>query len=182
MNKYVPRVATQHNKVSNISDACSDMTDYDAIEFFRRHDGANSEQVYRKRCWIHTHPKYQAYMSHVDIYQMYHCFVHCKFSFCMVIFPRSKGLKVLAVRLTKTGTEEIKRYIDEANCLGVDPKGYAEDKINASSTKFYYQVPLLVIDTDECVVVDYREKDQVEYRLKRCAHRISEDFEDFSWL
>ena len=101
----------------------------------------------------------------------------------MVISPRAKGLKVLAVRLTKAGTEEIKRYIDEANCLGVDPKGYAEDKINASSTKFYYQVPLLVLDTDEYVVVDYREKNQVEYRLKRYAHRLSqEDYEDFNWL
>ena len=76
---------------------------------------------------------------------------------------------MLAVRLTNAGTQEIKKYIDEAHDLGVDERSYVLERIQASTTKFYYQVPFIATDTDECVVVDYRQKDQVENRLKDFA-------------
>jgi len=60
----------------------------------------------------------------------------------MVISPRADELKVLAVRLTEAGTKEITQYVEEFRKKNQgNEEEYVKSQINASSTKFYYQVP-----------------------------------------
>ena len=107
--KYLA-IFPQNNAKSSVSDVPSDVTDWDAVSRFQAHDQTTSADGYLQRCWIYTHPSYPAFMSSVDIYQMYRCETSGPaFSFSMVISPRIKGLKVLVVRLTEAGKREIAR-------------------------------------------------------------------------
>lgn len=102
----------------------------------------------------------------------------------MVISPRADELKVLAVRLTEAGTKEITQYVEEFRKKNVDTENqgneeeYVKSQINASSTKFYYQVPFS-LSQDQCVVIDLREKEQVLQRLKEF---VAAGKSDYFWL
>ena len=163
----------QINDVCSVSDGPgSDLSAMNAIIQFQAQDKNTRLDDYSQRVWIHTHARHQAFMSHVDIYQMYRLEASGpSFSFSMVISPRFDGLKVLAVRLTEAGTKEIGRYITEYQTLEIKTeteKQYVEERINGSSTKFYYQVPF-ILSQDPSSVADFRETQDVLRNLRNCV-------------
>ena len=177
--KYLA-IFPQINKVNTVEDVPSELTGFDAITEFQGHDHDTTSD-YFQRCWIHTHARHRPYMSHLDIYQMYRCEESGPaFSFGMVISPRIEGLKVLAVRLTKAGREEIQRYVKEFQ--EKKPSGteavFVQERINISPTKFYYQVPF-TLSQDSSFVADYRNKQDSLNCLKKC---ISGTNADYYWL
>jgi len=115
----------QINGTSSVSeDDSSEYTEYDAIMHFQNED-KNDSGEYFQRCWIHTHPRHRAFMSPVDIYQMYRCETSgTTYSFSMVISPRIEGLNVLVVRLTEDG---MKVKVKKTN------RGRSKGKQHASS-------------------------------------------------
>ncbi len=60
----------QYNEPDSVSDAPSTFYETDAVIKFQQHD-ETTDPGYFQRCWIHTHLRHRAYMSHLDIYQMY---------------------------------------------------------------------------------------------------------------
>ena len=200
--KYLA-ILPQINKKDTVYDdpsMPSDLSMLDAYEFFQAHYPSSTGEDYCARCWIHIHSRHQAYMSHINIYQMF-MLEKGNYSFSLVISPRYDGLKMLAVRLTEAGRREIQAYTDEVVARNKEIEGrnkerkergepdealeklenaanYVQGRIDASSTKFYYQVPLSLSD-DPCVVVDFRDKEQVVKRLKTCVARKEYDYH---WL
>ena len=173
----------QYNEPDNVTDAPSQFSGINAIFKFQEHDGTPDPE-YSERCWIHTHARHRAYMSHLDIYQMFGLEQSGPaFSFSLVLSPRCNGLQALAVRLTEAGRKEVEQYRNEAKTISAaaateDKSAFERqhvlDRINGSPTKFYYQVPITLSD-DPCVVVDFRSKEEVERSLKKSVVDCSAD-------
>ena len=183
MIKYLA-LFPQQNEISSVSDLPSGITDSEAYQKFRSVDPSTGDKEFFPRCWIHTHACYQAYMSHVDIFQMFYCIEVQGMSFCMVISPRIQGLKVLGVRLTENGTNEIRGYMEQCMQNMSELRtleavaAIVQEKIDASPTKFFYQVPFHVA-ADPCIVADFRNKrESVDYLFNSAVEKKAE----MSWL
>ena len=103
---------------SKVDDAPLNLTDVEAAKLYQEHDG-NPDATHVERCQIHTHPAFRAYMSKVNIYQMYRMEKSGPlFSFSMVFSPRCDGgLKVLGVRLTQAGIKEKDKFHKQSQGL-----------------------------------------------------------------
>jgi len=98
----------------------------------------------------------------------------------IVISPRIEGLKPLACRLTKVGTDTVEDFIEEfrENYPGgtyEQQREYVLEAINVLHRKFYYQVPFRLSD-DPCFVVDFRQKEQVINQLQDLVVSTKMDF------
>ena len=121
-------------------------------------------------------------MSQVDIHHMYSDEKSDPvFSFSMVISPWTEDLKVLAVRLTEAGRQEIDGYVEQCNQMddherpeNIGLEDYTEETINVSPTKYYYHVPLILCE-DPSFVADLRNNEAVIDRLKKCVGDCEED-------
>ena len=93
------------------------------------------------RCWIHTHPRFSAFMSTTDILQLHH-------NACLgiVLSPRGKGVKALVVALTDFGFHIVEALIKRADML--------KEHIYQYPGAIYYQIPFEVV-ADACTVLTY---------------------------
>jgi len=154
----------QVNKVSSVSSRDDGPTEFDAIQRFCEMDPHDGRGLYCTRCWIHTHPRFKAFMSSTDICQLFGCACQNRHSFGIVISPRRDGLKMLCVHLTKAGFEEMKKFYMEASCFQVSPAEYVKRRIHESTTKFYCQIPFVTSD-QPCHVVDLRTSEEIIHQL-----------------
>jgi len=104
----------QINTVSQVTDREGGRTEYDAVQYFAEHCG-KQEDEFRLRCWIHTHPAYKAFMSGLDLCQMYYLRCQNPDSFAIVLSPRKKGVKALCVHLTDAGFAKLNTYWQMTN-------------------------------------------------------------------
>jgi len=93
-------ILPQVNKVSTVYDApYSVVSGQDIRTALAKKDSEREltvdPQKYKVRCWIHTHPRFNAFMSSLDIHQLYANATYLSASFGIVISPRIKGLKLL---------------------------------------------------------------------------------------
>jgi len=79
----------QHNRVSSVEDRAGDITELNAVEAFAAGDHRPGDG-YIQRCWIHTHPRFKAFMSSIDIFQMFLNTKTNPSSFGVVISPRDQ--------------------------------------------------------------------------------------------
>ena len=142
-------------------------TEIDAFDRFRSLVPPNSDDTYVTRCWIHTHSRPKAFMSAVDLCQLYNLTFSNPDSFGIVISPREEGIKVLCVRLTEEGRNRIGVFYSEAQEKHVaNVTAYVEHQIRTSfHTKFYCQISFKVTK-DDCYTVDLRTKDEVVGQLQ----------------
>jgi len=94
-------------------------TELDAFDLFRSLVPPNSQGFYASRCWIHTHPRPKAFMSSVDLVQLYNLMLFNPDSFGIVISPRQEGIKMLCVHLTEEGKNQIATFYSEARRMNV---------------------------------------------------------------
>ncbi len=142
------------------------VSEFDAVERFAAQEPGKDMNSFVLRCWIHTHPRYKAYMSSKDIIQLYNNARMGNLSFGIVIAPKVKGLKALCVRLTNDGYEKVERILEES--ASVEPERrevFLSSAICNSSTSFYCQVPFTVSD-QPCQVVDLRSTKEVCDQLR----------------
>ena len=179
----------QKNEVNNVTEVFRDArgrplpTAAEAVEEFRQLDPKpvldeepedGSCAMYGgfiQRCWIHTHPKHLAYMSPTDILQLFSLHQQNPNSFGIVISPRGKGPKVLCVRLTREGRNEIQALFHEEGARGlnlIDAAAAVHLKIAVSDKVFYRQIPFQLshAQEDSTLVVDLRGEDEVLGQLK----------------
>jgi len=127
----------QINGTDAVRDVESELTSLDACQKFQELDGLGDGEDYVMRCWIHTHPRHKAFMSHLDIIQLHSLQSLDRNAFGIVLSPRmDASLKALCVRLTEDGFNAIKDCQNSEHIL--------EGLVQNSGTKFYYQVPFVV--------------------------------------
>ncbi len=63
----------QINRVGSVSSRDDGPTEFDAIQRFCEMDPHDGSRLFCARCWIHTHPRFKAFMSSTDICQLYGC-------------------------------------------------------------------------------------------------------------
>ena len=117
---------------------------------------------YILRCWIITHPTTDVLLTDREIIQLYRLTCENKDCFCVVISPRKKGVKMVCVKLTKEGLNEI-RKLERKNAKG--PKSDQNSKlfslecaVSASDVALYCQIPCR-FGKYQCVCCDLRGKD-----------------------
>ena len=126
-----------------------------------------TEGVYKMCCWIITHPTSKPFLTNDEIIQLYHYTSQNKDCFCIIISPRSSGVKMLCVKLTDEGYDEIKRLEDHITCNAVSTMKVNPDlkyAMSHSSVKFYYHIPCKMSD-DLCIYCDLRDTAQVLQQL-----------------
>ena len=73
-----------------------------------------------------------------EIIQLYHYTSQNKVYFCIIISPRSSGVKMLCVKLTDEGYNEIKRLEDHVKCNVVSTMKVNPDLEHAMSHSSEY--------------------------------------------
>ena len=147
----------QINKVSTVEDGDNSLAALNALQMMEKQDPAHAGE-FKMRCWIHTHPRFKAYMSSLDLYTLHTLTRQNPNFFGIVLSPRGIGLKALIVCLTREGIEEINRFKRDNS---------EEDVISLihdSSTKLYCQVPFNVLP-EPCHVFDLRSEEEVTSQL-----------------
>jgi len=128
-------------------------------------DGCTPDRL-RLRCWVHTHPDHEAYMSALDLIQLFWLRKNSKGAyddtFGIVLSPRRSGVKALCVHLTDQGFQVMERYLQIAGRESF--KDYASARIENSSQEFYCQIPFQITDVPASVV-DYRTTQEVVGQL-----------------
>ena len=128
-----------------------DISEYNAIQKFNEKEPENDENRYYLRCWIHKHPRFKAYMSSTDLFQLYLVTKTNKRAFGIVISPRDEGPKALCVRLTKSGFKTMEKLFSDAEKEKVNAFEYVTSHIHGLSD-LYCQFDFRVTD-DPCTVV-----------------------------
>ena len=93
----------QVNGVDYVDTREGEATEYDAMEQLKKLSTQRGDGEFHQRCWIHTHPRCEAFMSAKDLYQLYVLTQQDRLAFGIVVSPRMKGVKALCVRLTPEG-------------------------------------------------------------------------------
>jgi len=165
----------QENHVDSVTNREGGVTEFDAIKLFKPPEGSTDENDFVIRCWIHTHPHFKAFMSAVDIHQLYANACVNPNSFGIVISPKLEGLKALCVRLTRDGMDELKRlYLEAESRSPSSPDKYVISNIHRTTKKLYYQIPFTVT-YDQSQVVDLRTADDVVTQLQSYISRGNAD-------
>jgi len=167
--KYIA-LLPQRNRVSSVEDSLGEVTELDAVNQFSLQDQLPSTDGYIQRCWIHTHPRFKAFMSSVDIFQLFMNARTNPRSFGIVFSPRGYGVKALCVHITKTGLSELERFYNQALALQrerreLNVKEYVLKEIHSSDSKFYCQIPF-ILGPETCVVADLRRERDVVHQLR----------------
>jgi len=179
--KYLA-IMPQENYQSSVQDARACPTEEEVISGFEALDPGIHGRL-RCVCWIHTHAKYYAYMSALDIIQLYYLANRNPRSFGIVLSPKHKGLKALCVRITQEGIDRYESICQEYDQLRQPGResllSFAVRRINEdSTTKYYCQIPFQLVD-DPCVVLDWRTEEQVRVQLNNF---LDSDEADASWI
>ena len=114
---------------------------------------------YVMRCWILTHPTSDVFLSASEILQLFEYSLPDNNCFCIVISPRSKGIKIICFHLTSLGFNKIqmlKKVADDRYSSNVDRKyPFLLCQITDSGKPFYHQVPF-AISSENCSCCDLR--------------------------
>ena len=113
---------------------------------------------YIPRCWIHTHPRWLAFMSHVDILNLYNMrsYQHPNLTCGIVFSPKTAGVKALCVELTKRGMQRVNFFTKTSH--------YPSQVMQGSKDLFYQQIPFTT-SNEPCYVVDFRSRKEVTQQL-----------------
>ena len=154
---FLPQV----NTVSEVYDKSSCPSEFHAVQHFAQVTGKPADG-FRFRCWIHTHPLFKAYMSSMDLCQMY--FLRCENpdSFAIVLSPRKEGVKALCVHLTDDGFSRLDHYKQVAEGDFVQ---YVKARIGGSTHTFYCQIPFSISTVCNVMTADLRDPDDVISQL-----------------
>jgi len=135
----------------------------DVVQEFRAAAIADDTDECIARCWIHTRPTFEPYMTPEDVYQLYH--YTCKFRpfFGIILSPR-EGIKALFLHMTDAGMDEIQSFCSEAIASSVDPRYHSIKRIKASTKQFCAQIRVVLCD-DPCSVKDIRETVDISHQL-----------------
>jgi len=128
--------------------------------------GTGKKIIFIPRCWIHMHPRWKAFMSSTDIYQLYNNAL------------LEEGLKALSVHPTEAGFTEIKHFCENARALGVDMMEYALSCISTSDMKLYCQIPFDA-SSEPRVVIDQRSEREIIHQMRDFI--VSGEADD-SWI
>ncbi len=165
--KYLALLPQIINEPARVTSEDDGPTEFDAFEKLQAMDPTTVNGRFFGRCWIHTHPRWRAFMSSIDIYQLFLCQKFCGYSLGIVISPRGTGIKVLFVSLTRNGYEHLNELQQEAVTLGWDPRDYIISHIPGTlSVKYYYQIPF-ELSEEPCTVVDLRKEEKVLDTLRK---------------
>ena len=164
----------QRNTVTSVSSRSTGPTELDALERLKSLDPKGK---YIPRCWIHTHPRWKAFMSPTDIYQLYICACENRQSFGIVLSPRGQGLKALCVHLTQSGFEEVAGFCQDATTLQKDVMQHVILRISQSPNKFYCQIPFDV-SSELCHIIDLRGEEVI----RQLCDFIVNDEADKCWI
>ncbi len=123
-------------------------------------------------CWIITHPISKLSLKKDETIQLYYFTSQNKDCFCIIISLWSSGVKMLCVKFTDEGYNEIKRFENHTSCYVVSTiKIYLNSKpiTSYSPVNFNYQVtcelfitclhditPFILPDMELCVMTRYR--------------------------
>jgi len=100
----------QINRVTEVCSRESDLSEVNAVKNFHKME-RRSPDDYCSRCWIHTHPCFKAFMSAIDIIQLYYNACLNPHSFGIVLSPKKRGVKALCVALTDLGLHTVEMLI-----------------------------------------------------------------------
>jgi len=151
--------------VKGINCDIDDVPSFDSCDMNETSPG--TEGIYKMCCWIITHPTSEPFLTKDEIIRLYRYTCKNKDCFCIIISPRSSGVKMLCVKLTDEGYNEIKRLEDHVKCNVVPTVKLNPDLKHAmshSSVKFYYHIPCKMSD-DLCICCDLRDTFQVIQQL-----------------
>jgi len=154
----------QINCVSTVSSRESDITELNAVKNFHRGERGTPDD-YCMRCWIHTHPRFNAFMSTTDILQLYYNACLNRYSFGIVLSPRRKGVKALVVALTDFGFRIVQNLVKRADTSKEDRLKILRENIYKYPGGIYYQIPFETVP-DACTVVDLRRRVEVTSQLQ----------------
>ena len=167
--------AKSGSRPSFVEDRLGEKTELDAVAEFSVHNQRDDIDGYIQRCWIHTHPRFKAFMSSVDIFQLFMNTRANPKSFGIVISPRGYDIKLLCVHITKTGLRELEEYYTQAvqtkqlmerEGKEFNVQQFVIDQIRSSDNKFYCQIPFRVVGVP-CFVADLRDERDVLRQLTK---------------
>ena len=166
----------QVNTVSRIQGVQGHPNELDAATMFCDMEHLNHDAIFQ-RCWIHTHPRYPAYMSSLDLIQLYFMRLIDDNSFGIVISPREKGVKLLCVHLTDEGFRRMRNWYAEA---GINFESYVSTRLSnsLSSMNMYCQIPFQ-LDSVPTKVLDLRTREEIDVQLRNF---IASGEADIQWL
>ena len=156
-------ILPQINETHTVTSAEDGPTDFDLMDGFKMKDPITVNATFFGRCWIHTHPRWKAFMSTLDIVQLYYNERMCGHSFGIVLSPRREGAKALCVALTREGKAHIDHLREEACKSKIDPRNHIISHLR-DDIKYYYQIPFIT-SSEPSIVVDLRSSDEVAGRL-----------------
>ena len=147
--------------------------DYEELMFnaFIKTDSSFSRfGAFKSHCLIITHPTSSVFLSESDIVDLYKETCRIRNSFCIVLSPRSEGMKILCVQLTDEGFNEIKRLEEQTGSCLVYCKEYTafmlEKKLSQSDFIFYRQISCRLLSCP-CFYHDFHEKDETQDEIRR---------------
>jgi len=133
-------------------------------------------------CWIHTHPRWKAFMSPLDIFQMYQNQLMQDCLFGKVLSPRQQGVKALCVRISREGFEELEGlrmgYRGDSRQQFPSIREYMVSQFQKSNTKFYYQIPF-TLSPEPCTLVDFRRSEEISEPIKDF---LAHGHADWDWI
>lgn len=129
-----------------------------------KHDRCSSlSGTYVTRCWIITHPTSEVFLETTEILRLYEYSCSNRNFFCIVISPRSDGIKTIFLRMTKKGFKEIQSLKLEMKRKYPSSKTVQSiclaHSVMHSDTAFYYQIPC-AFSQEPCTFRDYRIPDR----------------------
>jgi len=153
----------QVNTVSRIQSAEGNPNELDAATMFCDMEHLNDGSIFQ-RCWIHTYPRYPAYMSSLDLIQLYSLRLMDDNSFGIVISPREKGVKLLCVHLTDEGFVRMRNWNAQT---GINFESYVSTRLSNSfgSMNMYCQIPF-ELDSVPTKVLDLRTREETGVKLR----------------
>ena len=111
------------------------------------------------RCWIITHPTSEVFLEPREIIQLYKYSRPKNNCFCIVLSPRSDGIKIICLRLTNKGFNHIQSYKQESERKypsdEASQMAYLLVHVTESDFVFYRQIPCETVQ-DCCYYCDYR--------------------------
>ena len=148
----------QDNRVDSVSEKHPSVKEQAWIDRFQSLEPGKTGG-YRQRCFIYSCPHRPPSLTVDDVFRLYKRTNKNRSVFAVVISPRISGPKMLCFHLTRDGFRAI-QTCERSN----KDKQHVIDFIAHSSTPFYCQIPIELVEID-CRVVDLRSAEEVTSQL-----------------
>jgi len=90
--KYLVLILPQLNEPETVTTDPNAPSDRQVFDTLKQKDPKAADESFFGRVWIHTHPRWRAFMSSIDIFQIYMCEKFCGCMLGIVISPRGPGV------------------------------------------------------------------------------------------